>query len=191
MTAVLSRLSLALVHHPVIDKHGDEVTTSIFGLDIHDICRSARTFGVEPVYITHPVDAQRRFAERIVGHWQEAWGSSYNPKRRQALEIARIVPSVDDALADLGDGGTRRVFTATTHASTEQVPLTLPEFAHEIAQRDRGLLIFGTGWGMSQGFLRRFDGIVEPIAGVGTYNHLSVRSAVAIYLDRLSQTRIP
>jgi hypothetical protein len=29
------------------------------------------------------------------------------------------------------------------------------------------------------------DYILDPLAGAGTYNHLSVRSAVAIILDRL------
>lgn len=33
--------------------------------------------------------------------------------------------------------------------------------------------------------MKQFDYIVEPIYGAGSYNHLCVRSAVAIILDRL------
>jgi hypothetical protein len=47
-------------------------------------------------------------------------------------------------------------------------------------------LLFGTGWGISQRVIETFDAVVEPIAGRGDFNHLSVRSAVAIALDRLA-----
>lgn len=38
---------------------------------------------------------------------------------------------------------------------------------------------------MTKEMMKQFDYIVEPIYGAGTYNHLCVRSAVAIILDRL------
>jgi tRNA (guanine37-N1)-methyltransferase len=47
-------------------------------------------------------------------------------------------------------------------------------------------LAFGTGWGMSESLLESFEAVVEPIAGRGGFNHLSVRSAVAIALDRIA-----
>ena len=47
------------------------------------------------------------------------------------------------------------------------------------------LILFGTGWGMTEELLARADAILEPINGEGGYNHLSVRSATAIILDRL------
>jgi hypothetical protein len=34
--------------------------------------------------------------------------------------------------------------------------------------------------------MKKFDYILEPVYGPGEYNHLSVRSAVAIILDRLA-----
>jgi hypothetical protein len=45
--------------------------------------------------------------------------------------------------------------------------------------------MFGTGWGMSQELLDRADIFLDPINGPKEYNHLSVRSACAIMLDRL------
>ena len=47
------------------------------------------------------------------------------------------------------------------------------------------LLLLGTGWGLTEECFASADLILEPIAGNGTYNHLSVRSAAAIMLDRL------
>jgi hypothetical protein len=46
---------LGLVHHPIKNKRGDVVTTSVTNLDIHDIARSARTFGFDGYYIITPV----------------------------------------------------------------------------------------------------------------------------------------
>ena len=47
------------------------------------------------------------------------------------------------------------------------------------------ILAFGTGWGLTDDFIRGCDMALEPVAGRGGYNHLPVRAAVAIILDRL------
>jgi len=47
------------------------------------------------------------------------------------------------------------------------------------------LILLGTGWGLTDEILARSDYILEPIEGDSDYNHLSVRSAAAIILDRL------
>jgi hypothetical protein len=43
----------------------------------------------------------------------------------------------------------------------------------------------GTGWGLTDEFMSSVDRVLEPIQGTAPYNHLSVRSATAIILDRL------
>jgi len=45
--------------------------------------------------------------------------------------------------------------------------------------------MFGTGFGLASEVLDKADYILDPITGVNGYNHLPVRSAVAIILDRL------
>ena len=47
------------------------------------------------------------------------------------------------------------------------------------------LLVFGTGWGLEKGIVERADIILAPIDGLSGYNHLPVRAAIAIILDRL------
>ena len=47
------------------------------------------------------------------------------------------------------------------------------------------LILFGTGSGLTDGVLEQCDHLLDPIEGAGEYNHLSVRGAVAIILDRL------
>jgi hypothetical protein len=51
------------------------------------------------------------------------------------------------------------------------------------------LILFGTGWGLASPALERCDHVLEPVEGTGDYNHLSVRSAAAVILDRLTGVR--
>jgi tRNA (guanine37-N1)-methyltransferase len=46
------------------------------------------------------------------------------------------------------------------------------------------VFIFGTGSGLHEEALSRSSVVMRPISGGGDYNHLSVRSAVSIVLDR-------
>ena len=56
----------------------------------------------------------------------------------------------------------------------------------QIAEADEPyLLVFGTGWGLTDELLAEADWVLRPVYGVDDYNHLSVRSAVSIILDRL------
>jgi len=47
------------------------------------------------------------------------------------------------------------------------------------------LIVFGTGWGLTESILAQSDYVLEPIEGGTDYNHLSVRAAAAIIMDRL------
>jgi hypothetical protein len=48
------------------------------------------------------------------------------------------------------------------------------------------LIVFGTGWGLAPAVIAEADACLEPIrSSKSVYNHLSVRSACAIALDRL------
>ena len=59
-------------------------------------------------------------------------------------------------------------------------------FVREImTSRRAAIILFGTAWGMAKELIRDADYLLEPIIGVSEYNHLSVRTAAAITLDRL------
>ena len=47
------------------------------------------------------------------------------------------------------------------------------------------LFLFGTGCGLAKEVLDNSDYILKPVGSYYDYNHLSVRSAVAIILDRI------
>jgi hypothetical protein len=181
-----NNLAIALVHYPVYNKHHEVVTSALTNLDQHDIARSAKTFGLDRFYIVTPSEEQRKLAERISGHWQEGWGANYNPDRKQALDIVRVTPSIASALADFQSGFVKPVKIAITGAALRTGSITLMKFRRLIQDSDQPyLLLLGTGWGLTEECFASADIILEPIAGSGIYNHLSVRSAAAIMLDRL------
>ena len=181
------RLAIALVHHPVLDRQGSVVTTAITNLDLHDLARSARTYGAEAVFIVHPIEAQRLLAERVQQHWVDGSGKRRIPDRATAMELLRVVPALDDAYAALG--GRAAIEVWTTAASARGGDVTTYAAARErLARTDRPVLVlFGTGWGLTADLVASADVRIEPIrahAETG-YNHLSVRAACAITLDRL------
>jgi hypothetical protein len=182
MEAAMMRVNVALVHHPVYDKHHDVVATALTNLDLHDIARSSLTFGLETFFIVHPVSAQRELASRIAAHWTGAEGSEKNDFRRQAVERVVVVPELQDAVAALTTRyGEKPIVVATAAREAE----SLATFAAVRAIDEPVLIVLGTGWGLTDELIARCDLRLEPIRGRNGYNHLSVRSACAIILDRL------
>ena len=182
-----ANLAIALVHYPVYNKHHEVVTSALTNLDQHDIARSAKTFGLERFYIVTPSEAQRELAERISGHWQQGWGADYNPDRRQALDIVRVTPTIAAAVSDFQRGFSKPVKVAVTGAARRSGSTSLHALRGFLKESDQPyLLLLGTGWGLTDECFTAADLILDPLAGNGTYNHLSVRSAAAIMLDRLT-----
>lgn len=178
-------LSVALVHHPVYDKHRRVVATALTNLDLHDIARSSRTYGIETFFIVHPVTAQRELATRIAGHWRGEAGTEKNDFRRQAVELVEVVPDLATACAQLtARHGQRPTQVATAARATTGKLVPFAEVA-ELGRRQPTLLVLGTGWGLTDELLADCELRLPPVRGVGEYNHLSVRSACAIILDRL------
>ena len=174
------------VHYPVLDKRGEKSSTAITGMDLHDIARACRTYGIKKYLLVTPIAQQREMAKRIAGHWTSGWGADYNPDRREAFSTLKIFASVQKAIAWAEEKEKKPVFkiatTAKRHAGAQHW-LTLKR---EILRRDHSpLFIFGTGWGLHDEVMETADAVMTPICGgKDGWNHLSVRSAVSITLDR-------
>jgi len=182
------RLAIALVHHPVLDRSGATVTSAVTNMDVHDLSRSARTYGATDFFVTTPIEAQRTLVETILGHWTHGSSAQRIPTRKDALEIVRVVPTLDAAIAALG--GRDQVEVWVTAARTEAGKEALPDYTAARARLRGGdprtvLVVFGTSWGLVPALVESADARLPPIQGVGSYNHLSVRAACAITLDRL------
>jgi hypothetical protein len=180
---------VALVHHPVLDKNGAIVTTSVTTIDVHDIARSCRTYGVRAFYVVTPVDALRGLVRRVLKHWQEGFGSTYNPNRREALDLVRLERSLEGVDIDIEAHTGRLPIKVATSARPGEGAVGYEQMRAELAASDAPwLILLGTGWGLSDEVMsgaRRLAPVTGPVA----YNHLSVRAAAAVVLDRLLGTR--
>jgi hypothetical protein len=256
----VAALFVALVHFPVTDRNGRIVTSAITSLDLHDIARSSRTYGVKAFFVVHPIPDQRTFAASVIDHWQTKYGRQFDSRRREALDLIRVVTDLDEAIVEIERmEGTRPTIVYTSAralAETERPreaptalvtaaasphhhhpPTLLPDGAIDASaappsnqlstrsaasievgaetpaessqepgrtashtarlgyedlrarlERNDGppvLLLFGTGFGMAPAMLERADLALPPVFGPGAYNHLSVRAAAGIILDRL------
>jgi hypothetical protein len=183
-------LSVALLHDRMVDKQGALVTTSLTLIDLHDIARSARTYGVTNFYVAHPSSHMRALARTLKEHWDEGFGATYNANRKEALSIVEIVTDLDEAIARIDRRTGRLPHLLATSAKRGEDRITFTE-CRALLHEDENpyLLLLGTGWGMSGELLNRATYFLEPIHGPTPYNHLSVRSACAIMLDRLTAPR--
>jgi len=184
---VSAPLYLALLHHPVRNRDGQIVTSSVTNMDIHDIARSARTFGVTRPLVTHPIPGLRALCERVVWHWQEGYGARHNPSRREAMGLVRVEPDLDHVIAQVEQEAGRMPRLVATSARPRGRPtVSFRDLREALDSGDEAiLLLLGTGHGLAEEILDRCDQLLEPLQGLDQYNHLSVRSAAAILLDRL------
>lgn len=181
---------VALLHHSMLDKNGAVVTTAVTNLDIHDIARSCRTYGVKNYFLVNPLEEQQGVVKRIIGHWQGSGGRDYNPDRADAFERVKIVSWFQDAIREIESAEGEKPEVWMTSARRPDSGLTWKSWEQarkETAAGKPKLLVFGTGFGMTEELLREGNAVLEPInpEQESGYNHLSVRSAVAIALDRL------
>lgn len=180
-------LYLALLHHPVLNRDGNIVTTSVTNLDIHDIARSARTYEIAGYFVAHPSTGLRALCERVSWHWQDGYGAKVNESRRLAMELVRVVPDLEHVVASVeNETGRLPALIATSARSHDRPVVTFADLRARIeTTEDPILVLLGTGYGLSPELLDRCEALLEPLRGPGDYNHLAVRAAAAILLDRL------
>ncbi|MFN8370807.1 MAG: RNA methyltransferase [Bacteriovoracaceae bacterium] len=187
-------LYIALVHSPILDKNGKIVSTSVTNLDIHDIARTSCTFGFKKYFIVTPIVEQQVLLKRIFGFWQsnDGEGKIYNKDRFNALSLVNMTNTWEEARDKIEELEGQPPLVVVTGANFKQFSGDTDALIQSNAVDKRPILIlFGTGWGLPPTITEKADFLLSPIYGDQTrgYNHLSVRSAVAIYCDRLNRSR--
>ncbi len=185
---------LALLHHPVYNKNGEVVTTAVTNVDVHDITRTARTYGIKGVFFVTPIEQQRVLVSEIIRHWTEGAGAKHNPDRAEAFSRAAVVETLEGVVEAIaareGKPPVKLVTSARRLANTTSFQDCLSQWKRgvEVPQ----LVLFGTGWGLVEEVTQGAEVRLAPVNPAGwvigeekPYNHLSVRSAVATVLDRL------
>lgn len=177
---------VGLLHYPVYNKRGEIIASAITNLDLHDLARLAKTYGAERFYVITPLADQQDLAKRICQHWVSGFGSLYNKDRQEAMSLISVVPTLEKSMEEIKDRQGELPALMVTDAGKNKRERITYEMAREIVASTRVImLLFGTAWGIAQELMRKADYVLAPIVGVSQYNHLSVRAAAAITLDRL------
>ena len=180
------RVFLGLVHHPTVDREGREATSAVTTLDLHDLARLARTYGLGGVYVTTPLAPQRELVGRLLRHWTRGHGGEVNPCRREALLGVRVAPDLATAVRELAEQFGDEPLLVATSARPGPNRTGVGFARGALATESRPvLLLFGTGWGMAPSLLDACDQVLAPVQPASGYNHLSVRSAASVIVDRL------
>lgn len=173
---------LGLLHYPVYNRRGEIIVSAITNLDLHDLARLAKTYGARRFYVINPLADQQALAKSICRHWVSGYGAQYNKDRKEAMSLISVVPALEASMAEIKDMEGEIPILMVTDAGKDKGKRVDYKLAREIVASNRVVMIL---WGMAEGLIRRADYLLEPIFGVSNYNHLSVRAAAAITLDRL------
>jgi len=190
----VSAVYCALVHFPVRTRDGQDMTSAITNLDVHDIARSTTTFGLRGFFVVTPITAQRLLVDRILQHWDSGPGRQRTPERSRALALCRGAGSTEEVSSLIATTHGKPPRTLATAARSTGDPRLIAYETERAAIRADDvprLILFGTSHGLADRVIADCDGLLAPILGVGDYNHLSVRAAAAITFDRLLGSQRP
>jgi len=173
----MSEIAVALLHYPVLNRKGQSTTTAITSIDVHDFVRTCAFYDVAPVYFVHPAPAMHALIHDMTDYYMQGAGGDKNPARKSMLKALRCVKSLQE-IQQACDY--QLWYTSATPPDARCVD---PSKLLEI--EGKHLIVLGTGWGLDVENMPTENGWLSPIEGIGRVRHLSVRGALAIYLDRL------
>lgn len=177
---------MAILHDDMMLKDGRIGSTSVTTMDIHDIARSCRTYDIQNYFITTKLKDQGSIVQTLLDFWKKGAGESYNSHRFQAVSRVELAQNLDQIIEQIEQKTGKKPLVIATSAQPQQI---LPEISfHDqglVWDQDRPvLMLLGTGYGLSEQILSQCDYMLTPIEGFSDFNHLSVRTAAGIILDR-------
>ncbi|HDL89583.1 MAG TPA: RNA methyltransferase [Thermodesulforhabdus norvegica] len=185
----MSQVYIGLVHYPVLNRKNEVIASAITSIDLHDLGRLACTYDLPTCYIITPLVDQQDLAKRLIKYWCEGTGKEHHPNRAEALELLKLVNTTEEAVEDIGsrEGVNPEIWATSARKREKKAHLFTYREAriHLASSSNPVLLLFGTAWGLAPDLIEKCDRILTPILGKSNYNHLSVRCAAAIILDRL------
>ena len=175
-----------LVHFPVLDRRGEKSTAAVTGLDLSDIARSCKTYGIDRFFVTTPLASQRDLVKTMTRHWTEGGGANVNPERAEAFRLLKLFPSVAKSVEWILKREKEIPLIVGTTARKHPGAFHWIEAKRRMLREKRPiLLLFGTGSGLHEEVLAECSMVLSPLSGGGgEYNHLSVRTAAGAVLDR-------
>jgi len=187
----MGNLYIGLLHFPMCNRRGEIVATAMTSIDVHDIARTARTYGVMRYFVITPLASQQRIAWRIRGFWTEREQAMEGSRRGEALELVMVASDLEESVSWIEEAeGACPILIATSARPQRGQGLSYAQVQDVLRREERpAYIVFGTGWGMADELVGACDYVLPPIEGQADFNHLSVRAAAAIVLDRVAGHR--
>jgi tRNA (guanine37-N1)-methyltransferase len=177
-----------LMHDQVVVQDGKHGTSSVTSLDLHDIARSAATYGIKKYFIVTPLKDQQKIVSKLLEFWQTDVGKTYNSYRYDALSRVVLVSSLDEVDAyiqkETGQSSILIATAARKGIATSDQTINYTDQCRVWKHEKPVGLVFGTAKGLSDHVISSCDYVLRPLQGFSHFNHLSVRSAAAIVFDR-------
>ncbi|RMH68497.1 MAG: RNA methyltransferase [Gemmatimonadetes bacterium] len=178
----LKPLYLALMHYPAVNRHGDIITATVEYFDFFDMSRVSLTYPLQAFYIVNPLASQREFARHLLRHGS---AREQDVKRNRVFSKTRVAAGVPEIIHEVVAERGKTPLIIATSAKRYPQTITFAEVTHLLESHQPVVLLFGKAWGMPPEFVQQADYVLEPVDTGTGYNHLSVRSAVSIIVDRL------
>ncbi len=189
---MLDQVYVALLHYPCLGRQGQMISTAVTNVDVHDIARTCRTYEIARYYMVTNLAAQQEIIRRVIRYWTVGKGKDYNPNRCKALSYVCLKPYWEEVIEDIQQLTGQKPLIVFTSAKHRENATSFEHMRERIQEENRPILVlFGTGWGLADEVMVQCDYALEPIRARASFNHLSVRSAVSIILERLIGERVP
>ncbi len=177
----------ALLHNDVILKDGSVGNSTITSIDIHDIARSSKTYGVKKYFLITRLAAQSQLAENFLDFWKDEEAVFLNRSRAEVLASVTVKKEIKDCVEYIEKiEGVSPILVVTS--SRREIPhermITFHDQGKLWREKRPILFIFGTSHGINPEVMDNCDYRLVPLEGLEEFNFLSVRSAVGIVLDR-------
>ena len=177
---------LALIHSPIYNINGEKITTTVTNYDLHDISRAGRTYDINKYFVVNHLDSQQALVNRMKNYWTDGYGADYNDNRSDAFSIMEIADTLEEVIEEIKSSTGKTPKLVATDAREFSGSYSYKEIREKMFNSEYPyLIIFGTGWGLTEETMDKCDYILDPVWGRGDFNHLSVRSAASIIMDRL------
>ncbi len=156
-------------------------------------------------FIVTPLIDQQKIIKKFFSFWRSDSGIAYNANRNEALNLVSVADRLEAVVAEIEKKEGKKpllIGTSARRSVSAEASSSAKATADRSSDRQAGktisfydqgmvfkegrpvILLLGTGQGLSDQLIDRCDYILSPIHGFSDFNHLSVRSAAAIIMDR-------
>ncbi|CAM2061266.1 tRNA (guanine-N(1)-)-methyltransferase [Desulfovibrionales bacterium] len=182
-------LHVFLIHYQVQDDCEKNMPLFLTNLDVHDIITFIDIYELGGYWLVMPIENQQQFAQRLLDNWTASLAGIRNHDYTVPLSRLHVAPDIGVAMAGVVEAAGERPLVVATGASVGRkdwrgTMLTPTGLRCELERRPVALFL-GMGSGLARSVLAGADEFLAPVRGLRTYNHLSVRSAAAIIIDRI------